>query len=1220
MTWGLGARALRVSALRLAVASGVATSAFLGLGIANRDAHAQEAAQTLAFSVPSGSLSQALTVFGSQSGLQVTYLSDVAAGKSSPGFQGDASPQQALEAILAGSGLTYSFPNTTTVAISAPLNDAGATLEGAIALDTINVSGGNAGTAPADLPYETAAPTAHISGKTIERFRGSSPADMFRGTPGVMSGEARNGAGSIDVNIRGMQGFGRVHTTVDGAENQMQVYQGYQGLSNRSFVDPDFLAGVDITKGASTDSWGNAGSVAMRTLSAADIVKPGETWGFRIKGGVGTNTGDKTVAGNKAGYAYTNPLSWDSNVNPSTATPSATGMDRPGLLEPTQGNASIVAARKGENFDLLAGYAYRKRNNYYAGENGPTARPKYTGYELFCYPSGECPYYYDNVVTNGGLTNYRGGEEVLNTALETTSWLFKLNPHLGDGQTLTLGYSGTRIESGERIASRESSEESQATQQEQGSGTSLDTVTAQYKWDPADNDLVQLKSNLFWNHMETRHPERISGIDRGIDGLPDGYRIGLDVDNWGYNISNLSKFDTKVGHVDFTYGFNYRGEELKGNKHFEAASAGLFAPGDGSRHETAGFVRAAYTPIDWLTLNGGLRYSHVWLNSRKATADAVDDNGIGIPVDAYKTDDGGYSPSAGVTIEPFEGAQLYVNYSSTLRFSSLFESAFAFTAVNNFAKKPERSRNWDLGLNLTDDGVLVANDKGMMKFGYFNWDVKDYLARALTAEGGLNVNNIHGAKFEGLEFSGRYEVSGFTADLAANYYLNIEYCRTAGTCGQSTLYGDYATNHVPPEYDVSLTLAQTFLEDTLTVGGRVQHVGPRPIGHGDVTAAGLQSFISPVIWEPYTLVDLFSEYKLNDNLTASFRVENLFDKYYVDPLSLVSKPSPGRTFYASLTAELGSGDVGGADISGPFIPGLDTLDNGERWSGFYAGAHIGGVVGHQWGSTTSLDGTYNELAQRESPDFYSPSSLLGGQLGYNWQFRNGLVLGLEGDWSKTYMKHREEVTAGATDNPDLIGGEPVAILDYDIDWTASLRAKVGYALSDDLLVYATGGLAMLRETESREQWIQRGTSGETQIFSVSKDTSFNRRGFTIGGGVEYALNDSWSIAADYSYSRFRRKKVAFKKALAGGGEGYSQKIGEETRTYVPDPVACSGILQDFLDQGVITQEQYDGACTEYDYVADIYEDVEGKQEVQNGRQESSHYDMHSFKINLNYHF
>lgn len=131
----------------------------------------------------------------------------------------------------------------------------------------------------------------------------------------------------------------------------------------------------------------------------------------------------------------------------------------------------------------------------------------------------------------------------------------------------------------------------------------------------------------------------------------------------------------------------------------------------------------------------------------------------------------------------------------------------------------------------------------------------------------------------------------------------MEFCQLGGICEDKTMYGDYATNHVPPEYSIDLTLSQSFLDDRLTVGGRLSHAGPRAIGHGQVTALGLSQFISAINWKPYTLVDVFADYKINENFTASFRIENLFDRYYVDALGLVQQPGPGRTFYASLMAK-----------------------------------------------------------------------------------------------------------------------------------------------------------------------------------------------------------------------------------------------------------------------------------------------------------------------------
>jgi hemoglobin/transferrin/lactoferrin receptor protein len=269
--------------------------------------------------------------------------------------------------------------------------------------------------------------------------------------------------------------------------------------------------------------------------------------------------------------------------------------------------------------------------------------------------------------------------------------------------------------------------------------------------------------------------------------------------------------------------------------------------------------------------------------------------------------EGGFSPSFGVTVEPIKGTQFYANYSSTLRAPSIMESVTAFSMNVNADTKSERSNNWELGVNLIEDSLFAGSDQTMVKLGYFNWDVQNYIAREWYRDPnkiypGMRIINIDRARFSGLELSTRYELGGFSAELAANYYLNVEFCRTADSCEDKSLYADYSTNAVPPKYGIDLTLSQKLMEDALTLGGRISHVSSRAIGHGDATAQGMSQFIRLIEWEPYTLVDIFAEYKINDNYTASVRVENLTDQYYVDPLSLVQQPGPGRTFYASLTA------------------------------------------------------------------------------------------------------------------------------------------------------------------------------------------------------------------------------------------------------------------------------------------------------------------------------
>ncbi|WP_428029132.1 TonB-dependent receptor domain-containing protein [Ancylobacter sp.] len=1155
------------------------------------------AQQQFSYSIPAGSLGRALNAWARASGMTFLASAEVLSGRSTQGLTGTYPPHQALEALLRGTDLAYNVSGATVTIRNAGEGAAtGGTVDDAIALDVITVSdGGN----PVDRPFETAAPVAYISRETIERFRGSSPADIFRGTPGVMSGEARNGAGAVDVNIRGMQGFGRVATTIDGAENGVTVYQGYQGLSNRTYVDPDLLAGIEITKGSDVASRGIAGTVAMRTLDAGDIVKPGETWGVRVKGEFGTNSAEPE-AGAKGGYL------WPSTPSSTpVAVPSASGMDRPGTLDPRNGSASFAAGVKEENYDLFAAYAYRNRGNYFAGENGPGANPVNTGPRTVCgtYTCADWPEYVDNT----GLTNYRAGEEALNTQLETESWITKATMRFGDGHSLQAGYTGYRAEAGDLLASRFTGERGQSTQQEQTAGTTVDTGTLRYRWDPDDNDLIDLKSNLWTTRLELRNPRRGSTIPTPESlGLPAGYRTGSDTVMWGADATNTSHLSfERYGSLDLVTGLSYLNEDTRPSDYSQALEGWLNLR-DAAREEAAVFSKVAYQPLDWLTLNAGLRYSHYWSDDRSTNSNSAYVN------PEPERDEGGFSPSVGVTVEPVDGAQLYVNYSNALRFPSLFEAGSAFTIIPNPDLKPERSSNWEIGANYVRDGLFSANDQGMLKFSYFNWDVKDYVTRefrAFQGDGyewfGMQVYNIDRAKFAGLEFSARYENAGFTAAFGANYYLDIEYCRTADNCDSKTLYGDYATNHVPPEYMVNLTLSQKFLDDTLTLGGQVSYIGPRAIGHGQVTAQGAAQFITQINWDPYLLVDVFAEYKINENLTASIRVENLTDQYYVDPLGLVNQPGPGRTFYAGLT-----GTFGGDQPMPTLMPPLRGHERGVDWTGLYAGFHTGGVLAHIGGTTTTISGSPNSIAGTESANLdLRDNYLWGAQGGFNYQLTNGFVFGMEVDVSKTYLTGSQK--ALATEGTLAGTGMLQAETHYDIDLMSSIRGRIGYAFENGLFLYATGGAAFARENTTRDQYISDNAWGSDSFGTSTKIAStetikLDRSGWTVGGGAEYAISDRWSIKADYSFTRLTAKAAEFSNARAGVGKDYTTTEQTGATIEPPDPFLCEILGGDF--------------CLPTEIPTYMTTNHPGSSSVTDGRSASNSIDLHMVKIGLNYRF
>lgn len=121
--------------------------------------------------------------------------------------------------------------------------------------------------------------------------------------------------GTVSVNIRGMNGLGRVNTMVDGVTQTFfgMAPANYHGGANTAAgvpLDPNFLAEVDVTRGNSAGSQGVnalAGSANMRTIGIDDILMAGRQTGVLSRFKVGDNglgrTGMVAVAGKTDTFA-----------------------------------------------------------------------------------------------------------------------------------------------------------------------------------------------------------------------------------------------------------------------------------------------------------------------------------------------------------------------------------------------------------------------------------------------------------------------------------------------------------------------------------------------------------------------------------------------------------------------------------------------------------------------------------------------------------------------------------------------------------------------------------------------------------------------------------------------------------------------------------------------------------------------------------------------------
>jgi len=120
--------------------------------------------------------------------------------------------------------------------------------------------------------------------------------NVVRSMPGAFTQQDK-GSGVLSLNIRGETGFGRANTMVDGVTQTFystSMDSGQAGGNSQfgASLDPNFIAGIDLTKGNFSGTNGvNSlyGSANFRTLGVNDVIVGDKNIGFIIKGMTGTN-------------------------------------------------------------------------------------------------------------------------------------------------------------------------------------------------------------------------------------------------------------------------------------------------------------------------------------------------------------------------------------------------------------------------------------------------------------------------------------------------------------------------------------------------------------------------------------------------------------------------------------------------------------------------------------------------------------------------------------------------------------------------------------------------------------------------------------------------------------------------------------------------------------------------------------------------------------------
>jgi outer membrane immunogenic protein len=172
------------------------------------------------------------------------------------------------------------------------------------------------------------------------------------------------------------------------------------------------------------------------------------------------------------------------------------------------------------------------------------------------------------------------------------------------------------------------------------------------------------------------------------------------------------------------------------------------------------------------------------------------------------------------------------------------------------------------------------------------------------------------------------------------------------------------------------------------------------------------------------------------------------------------------------------------------------------WTGIYAGASLG----YGWMKTDWTD----PLGPPFNAGSHTATGWLGGlQFGANYQF-GGVVVGVEGQFA-----------------PAKLTGSHISLVDLadtlttEIDWTANVTARLGYAF-DRALIYGKGGAAWVRDAPVK-----------IDLGIIEGMATTTRSGWLLGAGVEYALDSNWSARLEYDYIGLGTERVALINPAGG---------------------------------------------------------------------------------------
>jgi outer membrane immunogenic protein len=192
--------------------------------------------------------------------------------------------------------------------------------------------------------------------------------------------------------------------------------------------------------------------------------------------------------------------------------------------------------------------------------------------------------------------------------------------------------------------------------------------------------------------------------------------------------------------------------------------------------------------------------------------------------------------------------------------------------------------------------------------------------------------------------------------------------------------------------------------------------------------------------------------------------------------------------------------------------GIVATSTSDRWAGFYMGVN-GGVAISTTCNTWTANGPLAGTAAFNNRNCPNKNAGVGGvQIGYDFQ-SDQIVwgFGLDYDFYSSKSKTKSLVYGG----PNFPDGTYTFSGKNSPSGFGILGPRIGYALDNWLPYIRAGGVFTSGKSNSTATYTPTGATSPTATFDGGRD--YKSHGFGVGAGVDYALPESWSLRAEYTY-------------------------------------------------------------------------------------------------------